>query len=77
MMSGDTGLERLHEAHESGLHLLHKPVQPITLRAMVNRFLKTGHDEWEQGSARLSEPNNDYRFTSRIAAVFQLTARLV
>jgi hypothetical protein len=45
MMSGDTGLERLHEAHESGLHLLHKPVQPITLRAMVNRFLKTGHDE--------------------------------
>jgi signal transduction histidine kinase len=45
VMSGDTAPERLCEARESDLHLLHKPVQPITLRAMVNRFLKTGHDE--------------------------------
>jgi two-component system, sensor histidine kinase len=40
LMSGDTGPERLHEARESGHHLLHKPVQPITLRAMVSQFLK-------------------------------------
>jgi two-component system, sensor histidine kinase len=45
VMSGDTAPERLREARDSGLHLLHKPVQPITLRAMVNRFLKSGHDE--------------------------------
>jgi CheY-like chemotaxis protein len=45
VMSGDTAPERLRAARESGLHLLHKPVQPITLQAMVNRFLKSGHDE--------------------------------
>jgi len=38
-MSGDTAPERLREARESGHHLLHKPVQPITLRAMVSQFL--------------------------------------
>jgi two-component system, sensor histidine kinase len=43
VISGDTAPERLREARESDLHLLHKPVQPITLRAMVNRFLKGGH----------------------------------
>jgi CheY-like chemotaxis protein len=44
LMSGDSAPERLREARESGLHLLHKPVQPITLRAMVNRLLKSGHE---------------------------------
>ena len=43
VMSGDTAPECLRAAGESGHHLLHKPVQPITLRAMVNRFLKSGH----------------------------------
>jgi two-component system, sensor histidine kinase len=43
-MSGDTAPERLCEARESGHHLLHKPVQPITLRAMMNRLLKCGHE---------------------------------
>jgi CheY-like chemotaxis protein len=43
LMSGDSAPERLREARESGHHLLHKPVQPITLRAMVNRLLKSGH----------------------------------
>jgi CheY-like chemotaxis protein len=37
VMSGDTAPERLREAQESGLH---KPVQPMTLRAMMSRFLK-------------------------------------
>jgi len=45
MMSGDTAPERLREAHESGHYLLHKPVQPITLRTMVNRLLKSGYAE--------------------------------
>jgi GAF domain-containing protein/CheY-like chemotaxis protein len=39
VMSGDTSPERLREARESGHHLLHKPVQPLKLRAMVSQFL--------------------------------------
>jgi len=41
LMSGDTAPERLREAQESGHHLLHKPVRPMRLRAMVNQMLKT------------------------------------
>ena len=40
LMSGDTGPERLREAQESGHHLLHKPVRPMRLRAMVSQMLK-------------------------------------
>jgi two-component system, sensor histidine kinase len=40
VMSGDTAPERLREAQRSGHHLLHKPVQPMMLRAMVSRSLK-------------------------------------
>jgi signal transduction histidine kinase len=43
VMSGDTAPERRREAHESGHHLVHKPVQPMSLRAMVIRFLKSAH----------------------------------
>ena len=40
LISGDTSLERLRDARVSGYHLLHKPVPPMTLRAMLNRLLK-------------------------------------
>jgi signal transduction histidine kinase len=40
LISGDTAPERLQEASASGFHLLHKPVLPMTLRAMVSRLLK-------------------------------------
>ena len=40
LISGDTGPERLREARASGHHLLHKPVHPMMLRAMLNRLLK-------------------------------------
>jgi signal transduction histidine kinase len=43
VMSGDTAPERLREAQESGHQLLHKPVQPMTLRVMMSRFLKSVH----------------------------------
>jgi hypothetical protein len=43
VMSGDTAPEQLREAQESGRHLLHKPVQPMILRAMMSRFLKSVH----------------------------------
>jgi len=41
LMTGDIAPERLREAQQSGHQLLHKPVQPITLRAFVSRFLKS------------------------------------
>jgi signal transduction histidine kinase len=42
LVSGDTGTETLPRAQSSGLHLLHKPVDPMTLRAMLNRMLRKG-----------------------------------
>jgi CheY-like chemotaxis protein len=43
LISGDTAPEPLREARASGYHLLHKPVRPRALRAMLGRFLKK-HD---------------------------------
>src|SRR5262245_390631 len=40
LISGDTSPAPLHEAQSSGFHLLHKPVDPMRLRAMLNRMLK-------------------------------------
>jgi CheY-like chemotaxis protein len=40
LISGDTNPEPLREAQASGYHLLHKPVDPMALRAMLNRMLK-------------------------------------
>jgi signal transduction histidine kinase/CheY-like chemotaxis protein len=40
LISGDTAPERLREARESGHHLLHKPVRPIRLRAMLTQLLQ-------------------------------------
>jgi len=42
LVSGDTTPERLREARTGGCHLLHKPVAPMQLRAMVNQLLKAG-----------------------------------
>jgi signal transduction histidine kinase len=38
-ISGDTSGQRLREAKASGYRLLHKPISPMTLRAIVSRFL--------------------------------------
>lgn len=43
LMTADSAPERRREVQESGFHLLRKPVQPMTLRAMVSRFLKSAH----------------------------------
>jgi CheY-like chemotaxis protein len=40
LVSGDTGPEAMREARSSGYHLLHKPVDPMALRTMINRTLK-------------------------------------
>ncbi len=42
LLSGDISTEPLHAAQSGGYHLLHKPVDPMTLRAMLNRMLKKG-----------------------------------
>jgi CheY-like chemotaxis protein len=42
LISGDTSPERLREARASGHHLLHKPVHPMILRAMLGQLLKKG-----------------------------------
>ena len=40
LVSGDTSPELLHQARASGYHLLHKPVDPMKLRAMVSYVLR-------------------------------------
>jgi len=39
LISGDTAPERMRDAGTSGYQLLHKPVPPMTLRAVLNRML--------------------------------------
>jgi signal transduction histidine kinase/CheY-like chemotaxis protein len=40
LISGDTNPESLREAQAKGFHLLHKPVEPMALRAMFNLALR-------------------------------------
>jgi len=40
LISGDTHSDASQQARAKGLHLLHKPVDPMMLRAMVNRMLR-------------------------------------
>ncbi len=40
LISGDTDPTTLHEAKVKGFHLLHKPVDPMALRAMFNQAVK-------------------------------------
>jgi len=40
LVTGDTAAERMHDASASGFQLLHKPVAPMTLRALVSRLLR-------------------------------------
>jgi signal transduction histidine kinase/DNA-binding NarL/FixJ family response regulator len=62
LISGDTAPERLHEASASGYYLLHKPVLPITLRAVVSQLLKE-HDDASRGMAAavFRDPSIDRR----------------
>jgi signal transduction histidine kinase/ActR/RegA family two-component response regulator len=40
LISGDTDPATLHDAKVKGFHLLHKPVNPMALRAMFNQVVK-------------------------------------
>jgi len=44
LISGDTAPERLRDAGAGGYHLLHKPVPPMALRAMLNGLLRSQDD---------------------------------
>lgn len=39
LITGDTGPDRLQQAQDSGLLLLHKPVKPAKLRAALNQAI--------------------------------------
>jgi CheY-like chemotaxis protein len=41
LVSADVGPQPLHDARASGFLLLHKPVDPMKLRAVINRGLRT------------------------------------
>jgi signal transduction histidine kinase len=41
LVSGDINPEPLRESHARGFHLLHKPVNPMTLRAVLGQMFKT------------------------------------
>jgi CheY-like chemotaxis protein len=40
LISGDTDPDALRAARAKGYHLLHKPVEPMALRAMLSQVLK-------------------------------------
>jgi signal transduction histidine kinase/CheY-like chemotaxis protein len=41
----DMADERLRQVHSSGFHVLHKPLSPMTLRAVMMKFLSHGQSE--------------------------------
>lgn len=38
LITGDTGMEQLRDVEESGLHVLHKPLNPSRLRALIGNL---------------------------------------
>ncbi|MEO5862597.1 MAG: ATP-binding protein [Burkholderiales bacterium] len=40
LISGDTGPELLREAKDRGLHILHKPMRPAKLRALIDHLVR-------------------------------------
>jgi signal transduction histidine kinase len=59
LITGDIAPERLREARAVGLHLLHKPVGPMALRAMLHRLLRGSGDAGDplQATTRGSATN--------------------
>jgi signal transduction histidine kinase len=52
LISGDILPDRLREAQMKGLHLLHKPIPPMTLRTMMFRLLRA-----DAASRSMPQPN--------------------
>lgn len=60
LVTGDVAPEHLREASANGFHLLHKPVEPMALRAMLNQILKGGGKaaDWLQPGAPYDPATN-------------------
>jgi CheY-like chemotaxis protein/anti-sigma regulatory factor (Ser/Thr protein kinase) len=56
LVSGDTNPEPLREARANGYYLLHKPVDPIALRAMVSQVLGKSQSRPSSDNAAQTEP---------------------
>jgi signal transduction histidine kinase/integral membrane sensor domain MASE1/CheY-like chemotaxis protein len=52
LISGDTAPERLLDAKHKGYILLHKPIDPMRLRAVMHQFFKDHGDRRDTGNAR-------------------------
>ena len=46
LITGDTAPDRLQEADDSGFELLHKPLQPLKLRALLSRYFASPTAGW-------------------------------
>jgi len=49
LITGDTGTETINKARSAGVPMLHKPVRPAKMRAVLQRILRTEETD-EQGS---------------------------
>jgi signal transduction histidine kinase/CheY-like chemotaxis protein len=57
LVSGDTVPERMRDARASGYLLLHKPIAPMALRAVLNRLLKASHAPGQPAGQNKPQPN--------------------
>jgi len=55
LITGDTAPERLRDARDKGYILLHKPVEPIRLRAVMQQLFR-GHDDARAAARALTGP---------------------
>ena len=51
LISGDTAPERLRDARDKGYILLHKPVDPMRLRAVMHQLFKSDDDRRDTARA--------------------------
>ncbi len=56
LLTGDTAPDRLKEAQESGLLLLHKPTQNSRLRAAINNLIRASLDEEGLNQREIAPP---------------------
>jgi signal transduction histidine kinase/CheY-like chemotaxis protein len=62
LISGDTAPERLHDARDKGYILLHKPVDPMRLRAVMHQLFKDN----ERYREDLEETHTEIRISSTV-----------
>ncbi len=77
LLSGDTNPELLQDGRINGYHLLHKPVNPMVLRALVTQVLKTRAAELApEGIRKRSRLSRQIPFASSFVDLRQLPAQV-